>query len=1105
MKITIPPTTTWLITNDKAPVRLLKIPSNYAYENPTLSTPSNNNNSPKAPTAYKPPSPVINDDDDISCNLPTWKDFDDFVGHPFDDYFPTTNPDGPTDGPTKTNQYPPTDGFLAEDDEAYDKLLKSYWDSLDEKHYDSDLDEYNSQMAQSLANQSPDEVPTPAQLKAINDSINKIFHPSKHADQPPLIPLSDDESSITSIDDPIQCDFPTPQPKQSPVAPLDSQGTTDIATKPALSQPANLSIQDEVHKLVTGTSQKFVPQPTFDTVAMDAFLALRRFRITARNKEKYRLQRKHQESTNSDSTPTESGSQSTASEDTATSGSCHSSMQIEEPPFKGLHTNLRSPNKCYTTNPGSPSLEMFLKDLETSVLNMVWKYRNNIDRNHRSKKIHRIMSILRTHPEYVVVPTDKTNSHVTLPTEVYINQVNEHLQAHGKKISHTDLTTVQHNAMKLLAKVKPYLSNDEYYYISNSLNSCAIPTPKLLVKDHKPRQPDGQYPTRLIVPASNFVSAFPNLGYRGIKQIFAANNIQCLPRTIIHAADLKSKLETLGLTPDNSTIVSLDAVDYYPSIRFKLVEKAIAYFSKGLQQRELNKIMHCMEMIRFGMNSTYLMFQDSYYQYDGDHDIQDVALSIGAFESAWLADIVGSYLYLESPDSFDATTYNGTYRDDGLVVFPGRKTHPQIVAWLQQFQARVNELADGDYLQYTCELWADPAYQPVEPASGENKSKVKVNTTSKFPYLDMEFSWHPNGQLQFGVHLKPNQQLKYLNKGSSHTSACFKAIPKSVCYRLATLTTMTTDNANKSLRDLYPNHFAALGKAGLLTKAAMPTIPTLSQAKALYKPVSPTKRAQQQRKRDARRTAYFCIGVSRAWTTPIWVIIKNLKKKHGLHWLRVSMSYHKFSNFREILNGDVTAKINANVISKDFQSRECNCQQHKSQGCNYNNHCRDTILVYRVQCKTTGKSYIGCTQQHFKKRMQDHIGDVRSIRTGNSRSDKTRSDTYAKHFAAISVNYEDPSPKVIRNMASYHILWKGNPLSTVKTFRTDHCILCNQERLNLFKWFKTKPDKLINACPEIYGVCKHKPKFHRLSTSLSSSTDESSMDEKVSGRCRVEV
>ena len=244
---------------------------------------------------------------------------------------------------------------------------------------------------------------------------------------------------------------------------------------------------------------------------------------------------------------------------------------------------------------------------------------------------------------------------------------------------------------------------------------------------------------------------------------------------------------------------------------------------------------------------------------------------------------------------------------------------------------------------------------------------------------------------------------------------------------------MTPANADLPLDTLYPKHFAALCKAGLLTKAAMPSIPTLREAQTIYRSVNPGHRATQQRKRDARRTAYFCIGVSRAWTTPLWLIIKNLKKKHSLHWLRVSMSYHKFTNLRELFNGDIMAKINKNVISKDFQSLECNCRHNKANGCNYNDFCRDKILVYRVECNTTGKSYIGCTQQTFKKRMQDHITDVTRRRTG-----RNHSDTYAKHFSQLTTNFPRPPPRLIRNMATYHLMWKGNLISAVKTFGTNH-------------------------------------------------------------------
>ena len=103
--------------------------------------------------------------------------------------------------------------------------------------------------------------------------------------------------------------------------------------------------------------------------------------------------------------------------------------------------------------------------------------------------------------------------------------------------------------------------------------------------------------------------------------------------------------------------------------------------------------------------------------------------------------------------------------------------------------------------------------------------KVTIEKGKVFPYLDMELFWSPEQELQFQVHLKPNQELKYLNKGSTHTTACFRAIPSGVFGRLAKLTTMTPANANKPLEELYPKHIEVLRKAELIQG---PT-PTLKQ------------------------------------------------------------------------------------------------------------------------------------------------------------------------------------------------------------------------------------------------------------------------------------
>jgi hypothetical protein len=73
--------------------------------------------------------------------------------------------------------------------------------------------------------------------------------------------------------------------------------------------------------------------------------------------------------------------------------------------------------------------------------------------------------------------------------------------------------------------------------------------------------------------------------------------------------------------------------------------------------------------------------------------------------------------------------------------------------------------------------------------------------------------WSPEGSLQFRVHLKENQVLKYFNRGSTHTYACFAAIPTGVMKRLASLTTRTEKSELTTMDELA--HAKALKKANL--------------------------------------------------------------------------------------------------------------------------------------------------------------------------------------------------------------------------------------------------------------------------------------------------
>ena len=82
------------------------------------------------------------------------------------------------------------------------------------------------------------------------------------------------------------------------------------------------------------------------------------------------------------------------------------------------------------------------------------------------------------------------------------------------------------------------------------------------------------------------------------------------------------------------------------------------------------------------------------------------------------------------------------------------------------------------------------------------------------------------------------------------------------------------------------------------------------------------------------------------------------------------MAYRKYRSLGDLLNSDLCAKLQCNLISLDYKEKPCNCSPN-SQVNNvypYNGKCRTSCIVYKATCNETGKSYIGNTQQAYKKK-----------------------------------------------------------------------------------------------------------------------------------------
>jgi hypothetical protein len=202
----------------------------------------------------------------------------------------------------------------------------------------------------------------------------------------------------------------------------------------------------------------------------------------------------------------------------------------------------------------------------------------------------------------------------------------------------------------------------------------------------------------------------------------------------------------------------------------------------------------------------------------------------------------------------------------------------------------------------------------------------------------------------------------------------------------------------------------------------------------------------KKHKYNARRGVYFCIGFSTFWPKPLHLVLKSLKERHNLRWLRVSMSYHRFPNMRDIFQSQLFAKMIENVESLDFKTRDCSCRS-PTKSCQYGNICRVPVVVYKVKCNTLGKIYMGNIQQFFKARMRGHFQDVKQYVEKH-----IFSYSYAKHFGGmVPKGAQAPTPGMQRNLITCSIIWKGGPITAVQKFGMNSCKLCNRERMAIIK------------------------------------------------------
>jgi hypothetical protein len=298
-----------------------------------------------------------------------------------------------------------------------------------------------------------------------------------------------------------------------------------------------------------------------------------------------------------------------------------------------------------------------------------------------------------------------------------------------------------------------------------------------------------------------------------------------------------------------------------------------------------------LDILKFSRGNTIVTFCDKYYEYGVDPDPDRRGLTIGDFESAFLANLEASYIF----DKLDILMkrhmkFLGTYHEDKIIIFRGNRSDDWLHNWLKYFQKEVDRLLGTVDIQFTMEIWwpglTTKALEELETTVPGIKSfnRININGNTSFPYLDIQLSWTEAGKLRFNIYKKPGELIKHLNTDSHHHMDHKMAVLQGVELLLALLTMVLDENKNLSLSEIYPDKHEALSIAGQIkTSEKMRTLREVLNDNFWSGPTRLEKWLCAINKRNSLFIVkYANLGQS---NRPINQIIRSMRNEFKLKWL----------------------------------------------------------------------------------------------------------------------------------------------------------------------------------------------------------------------------
>ena len=576
--------------------------------------------------------------------------------------------------------------------------------------------------------------------------------------------------------------------------------------------------------------------------------------------------------------------------------------------FFFLNPDIPKPNIKtfgFKTEKSAPQVKE-LSDFENDLYSVIEKLEFSRHRSQFQKQLLSDVEKIKNSKD-VFILGDKTPNVYEVNASEYNNLLHNSINTHYKKAADETELNINREARDI---AKDLELDDRIDKLTN--NECYI-----TLKDHKD-QFQNRPKVRLINPAKSNIGQISKVYLQEI-------NDRILEKTKLH--QWKSTSEVIKwfnniANKSRCSFLSLDVVDFYPSISAELLEKAIEF-----AETQTHIAPHIIQTIKNARKS--LLFNEG-VAWQKKTGLSDVTQ--GGLDSCQVCELVGLYLLHQMREKFPALNF-GLYRDDGLAVHK-RIPGPQ----LERCKKDITGLFRNNGLEIT------------------------ISTGLKsVDFLDVTFNLTTE---TYQPYTKPNNELLYVNKQSNHPPTVLSQIPNSVNERLNNISSNET-----VFNDAKGKYERALEQSGYNTHLS-------------YKNDCQTQN-QSTRKNRKRQIIWYNPPYSLSLKTNfgskfLHLLNKHFPRQHKLHKIinknNVKLSYSTTKNMKRIIQSH-----NNKILNKKEKSGEktCSCPATKKDNCPLQHKCLSKCIVYKATVKKSNKFYLGISQNDFKSRLAKHKSSFR--------------------------------------------------------------------------------------------------------------------------------